>query len=532
MFHEPGTVFYLVPQPGDRCAKAIVDDDTNQSRLRGDPFNPSVRYLRIGLNQVAKVPDRLVTFGHMATSDIILRDDLFSTADHCYFDFHPTTGELLLHDISKVNKTELFHIGQNEVDQLWTSPRQCVVRYDREYIITIGRANFRLVPRHLQSDGDKPALFAERLELVRRMPKHLQWYQATSAQLHALKKQWLTSADTGEAFNPGGEDTNQPERDTNQPERDTKIRHVYIQDLGEGAQGSVHEVVDLHTGDHFARKVCRFQPIRWWKILNEDQFKGRIQREVTLVKKASHDHIVPYLGVRALPTGGVVEIFMPVGSASPSQQDVVPDAVCTRTRPLGGIIHRDIKPENILYQGDKFLLTDFGIANDIDASKTTMGTYWYSAPEIMAVGPQTTKVDIYSLGVTYAECLADPQAVATAQASFDQPPNWRQSVQALLTERRPQIAPMLAQDAEQRPEASQLLSLFHCQQGRISMQNAHVGHALSLSGGFPSFPGEIRETTLVYSAAPTQLTPMDWTPTKAPGSTAITDKPTSGSGIV
>ena len=37
------------------------------------------------------------------------------------------------------------------------------------------------------------------------------------------------------------------------------------------------------------------------------------------------------------------------------------------------IIHRDIKFVNIFYHGDKFLLTDFGIAKIVDTSRTIVG---------------------------------------------------------------------------------------------------------------------------------------------------------------
>jgi serine/threonine protein kinase len=56
------------------------------------------------------------------------------------------------------------------------------------------------------------------------------------------------------------------------------------------------------------------------------------------------------------------------------------------------IIHRDIKPPNILYQGDKFLLTDFGIAKVVDTSNTIVGTEWYVTPEVRENRNQTPKV--------------------------------------------------------------------------------------------------------------------------------------------
>lgn len=69
------------------------------------------------------------------------------------------------------------------------------------------------------------------------------------------------------------------------------------------------------------------------------------------------------------------------------------------------IIYRNINPANIRYQGDKFLLTDFGIAKVVDTSKTMAGSRWHVAPEVRQNDEQTPSVDIYGLGITFAECL-------------------------------------------------------------------------------------------------------------------------------
>ena len=69
------------------------------------------------------------------------------------------------------------------------------------------------------------------------------------------------------------------------------------------------------------------------------------------------------------------------------------------------ILHRDVKPANILYStcGDSFhfQLGDFGVGNYQDNAVTRSGTDVYMAPEVdERRGPQTHKVDVYSLFVT------------------------------------------------------------------------------------------------------------------------------------
>ncbi|MFI5311524.1 MAG: protein kinase [Gemmatimonadales bacterium] len=90
-----------------------------------------------------------------------------------------------------------------------------------------------------------------------------------------------------------------------------------------------------------------------------------------------------------------------------------------------GIVHRDIKPENILLSGDTAVVTDFGIAKALEASRTdagtsltqtgtTPGTPAYMAPE-QAVGDDVDhRADIYSLGLVGWEILAGRHPFASS----------------------------------------------------------------------------------------------------------------------
>lgn len=67
-----------------------------------------------------------------------------------------------------------------------------------------------------------------------------------------------------------------------------------------------------------------------------------------------------------------------------------------------GIVHRDIKPENILCDGDRLILTDFGLSKfampDFQLSETC-GTLDYIAPEVIYKLGYGKESDIWSLGV-------------------------------------------------------------------------------------------------------------------------------------
>lgn len=162
------------------------------------------------------------------------------------------------------------------------------------------------------------------------------------------------------------------------------------------------------------------------------------------------------------------------------------DYVHTRTPE---VIHRDVKPPNILYKGDMFFLTDFGIAKKVDAAQTVVGTGWYMAPEVRENKAQTPKVDIWSLGVTLVECLCGPPwelVNARSEQAF-------KVLGEKLKESLPECASMLAMEPEQRPTARAILNDL------AKWNSASQSRPLDTA------------VTTVASTHSAQLTPMDWT---------------------
>jgi hypothetical protein len=126
-----------------------------------------------------------------------------------------------------------------------------------------------------------------------------------------------------------------------------------------------------------------------------------------------------------------------------------------------GIVHRDVKPANVLLDGDRVVLTDFGIAASAGETTQTeagavLGSPDYLAPERINGEPATAAADLWSLGVTLCAALrgaspfqrSDTQATLAAVLTYTPPP----------IPQAPRLWPvlkaLLSKDPRDRPTAS------------------------------------------------------------------------------
>jgi len=181
-----------------------------------------------------------------------------------------------------------------------------------------------------------------------------------------------------------------------------------------------------------------------------------------------------------------------------------------------GVVHRDIKPDNVLLSGGAAVVTDFGIAKAISASRTdsgggatltqlgtSIGTPAYISPEQAAGDPDVDqRADIYSFGCMAYELLAGrpPFVARTAQRLIGAHMSERpQPISELRPEAPAALAAMvmrcLEKDPSARPESA--AELFPALDATPSSDSALAAMPPILLGGRDM----LRKALAVYAAA-------------------------------
>jgi serine/threonine-protein kinase len=224
-------------------------------------------------------------------------------------------------------------------------------------------------------------------------------------------------------------------------------------------------------------------------------FADRFAREVKFATRLQHTNIVPVLA--AADAGGIAYYTMPLVEgislrARLASGERIPVEEATRilrdvAQALAyahdqGIVHRDIKPAHVLLSSGGALVTDFGIAKAISASRTvelsteappnisgtltsvgsSLGTPAYMSPEQAVGSVVDPRADLYAWGVIAYEVLAGahpfadrltPHAMVEAQLTERPVP---------IAERNPDVPKALAdiitrcleKDADDRPDSA------------------------------------------------------------------------------
>jgi len=198
--------------------------------------------------------------------------------------------------------------------------------------------------------------------------------------------------------------------------------------LGRGGMAEVYHAYQPNLERDVAIKVMHSY------LAEDENFVGRFKREAKAVAQLRHPHIVQvydfdikddtyymvmeYIGgetlkerLRQLNAEGKRMSLKEVARILGDLCDAL-DYAHTQGR-----IHRDIKPANVMFDGERLVLTDFGIASIVGGTRYTatgamVGTPAYMSPEQGQGEPGDVQSDVYSLGIILYEMV-------TGQVPYD-----------------------------------------------------------------------------------------------------------------
>ncbi|XP_065347312.1 ovarian-specific serine/threonine-protein kinase Lok-like isoform X1 [Cloeon dipterum] len=209
--------------------------------------------------------------------------------------------------------------------------------------------------------------------------------------------------------------------------------------LGKGGSATVYLAYENSTCKPFA--VKRIDKDFKTRGMNSEQY---IQAEIKILKSLYHPNIVAvkdvidverqtFIVMEYMQGGSLAQIFYK------QKQKPFDEKLCKvwfyqlllslEYLDSKSIIHRDVKMENILVcnntRNSPIKLADFGLSKMVSQSRkavTCCGSYEYVAPEVIssegAAGePYSSKVDIWSLGVTLFVCLSGKMPFASHEPS-------------------------------------------------------------------------------------------------------------------
>ena len=276
----------------------------------------------------------------------------------------------------------------------------------------------------------------------------------------------------------------------------------------------------------------------------------RFEREIGFAAQFQHPNIVPVItagdveglpwytmpyvdgdSLRARTTAGPV----PLAEAVAILRDVSRALAYAHGR---GVVHRDIKPENVLLTGGAAVVTDFGIAKALSASKTqapgdtltmvgtSLGTPAYMAPEQAAGDDVDHRADMYAWGVMAYELLGGAHPFAgktTAQQLIaahiaEVPRALGSSARDIPAALADLVMACLAKDPAQRPASADDI-LRRLDDLRMAVPAAEaISRRISLGAVLLLWAGSVAIVALIARVAMNVLGLPDWV---FPGALAV-----------
>src|SRR3954454_21229225 len=194
-----------------------------------------------------------------------------------------------------------------------------------------------------------------------------------------------------------------------------------VQLIGQGGMGVVY--LGAHTENGAPVAVKLLTP----ELARQPGFRERFVRESSYASSLNHPNVIEvydageqdgvlYIAMQLVQGTDLKNLLTQEGALQPGRVvrllSQVADALDVAHSQ--GLLHRDIKPGNIMIAaGDHCFLTDFGLSKNVSSDSIALtaqgefvGTIDYTAPELVLGKEADSRLDVYSLGCLFYECLA------------------------------------------------------------------------------------------------------------------------------
>lgn len=243
-----------------------------------------------------------------------------------------------------------------------------------------------------------------------------------------------------------------------------------VQLMGTGESGEVWSALN-GDGTIVALKIYK----------GKEEVKAKAEHEYEMARYFNNDHIISPLALSSLDSHPI--IVLPYcegrsvdGIAAHFSENMIWQLIQNISSALSaihekGYVHLDIKPSNILWDGKKFMLSDFGACTKLgdvnrEDTATDASSYRFDAPEL---GKQPCSAsDIWSLGATifylYMGCHVFNGLGGRAQHKDSLLPYMRKSLPELSL----LVQKCLDMDPTQRPKSRQILEMASAEIKRLA----------------------------------------------------------------
>lgn len=193
-------------------------------------------------------------------------------------------------------------------------------------------------------------------------------------------------------------------------------RYRLVKVLGAGGMGQVWLGQDELIGREVAIKelllpsgiTAEQRHVLTQRAMREARAAGRLNHPGIITVHDVIDYDGAPLIVMEFVRGGSLADAIKAGGALPVERvAAIGRAMFAALRVAhgAGIVHRDLKPGNVLFDGDRMVITDFGIASlagdaQLTRSGMIMGTPTYMAPEQAEHERASAASDLWSVGAT------------------------------------------------------------------------------------------------------------------------------------